>query len=146
MFLLPELNLKLRSRILALKPGTRVVSNTFTMGDWWADETATIGEPCSRWCTALLWIVPAAVEGAWRSSRGDLQLAQEYQLISGTMTANGSPLVITNGFLHGDQIRFTVGNARYRGRVVGEVIEGIVSVDGANENWKAERQSILHSW
>jgi tRNA G37 N-methylase Trm5 len=54
MFLLPDINLKLRPKILALKPGTRVVSNTFTMGEWEADETATIGDQCNgSWCTAL---------------------------------------------------------------------------------------------
>src|SRR5215475_10516087 len=63
MFLLPDINLKLRSKILDLKPGTRIVSNTFTMDDWKADETASITEGCTSWCTALLWIVPAKVEG-----------------------------------------------------------------------------------
>src|SRR5919106_1025306 len=59
MFLLPEINLKLRPKILELKPGTRIVSNTFTMAEWAADETATVTEDCTSWCTALLWIVPA---------------------------------------------------------------------------------------
>src|SRR5688572_29865097 len=68
MFLLPDINLKLRPKILNLKPGTRIVSNTFTMGDWKADETADLGAGgngnCNEsWCTALLWIVPAKVGG-----------------------------------------------------------------------------------
>src|ERR687892_516553 len=57
MFLLPSINLKLRPKILDLKPGTRVVSNSFTMEDWEADQTETISGDCSNWCTALLWIV-----------------------------------------------------------------------------------------
>src|SRR5688572_4601475 len=62
MFLLPDINLKLRPKILNLKPGTRIVSNTFTMGDWKADQTETVDNGCSSsWCTALLWIVPAKV-------------------------------------------------------------------------------------
>src|SRR3954468_17324613 len=59
MFLLPDINLKLRPKILDLKPGTRIVSNTFTMDDWSPDETSTVGGDCSAWCTALFWLVPA---------------------------------------------------------------------------------------
>ena len=106
MFLLPELNMRLRPRILALKPGTRIVSNTCTMGDWLADETITAGGGCSRWCTALLWIVPARVEGMWQSTAGELKLRQEYQLVAGTLTSGGSLAVITNGIL-----RAAIGSA-----------------------------------
>src|SRR5213592_3531626 len=69
MFLLPSINLQLRPKILAMKPGTRIVSNTFTMEEWEPDEKATI-EPCERWCTALFWLVPAKVEGSWRTAQG----------------------------------------------------------------------------
>ena len=69
MFLLPSINLKLRPKILDLKPGTRIVSNTFTMEDWEADETATVTDGCTSWCTALLWIVPAKVEAPGRCRR-----------------------------------------------------------------------------
>src|SRR5262244_659838 len=85
MFLLPDINLKLRPKILDLKPGTRIVSNTFTMDDWKADETASITEGCTSWCTALLWIVPAKVEGTWKLAQGELKLTQKYQDISGTL-------------------------------------------------------------
>jgi SAM-dependent methyltransferase len=74
MFLLPDLNIKLRPKILDLKPGTRIVSNSFTMGEWNADETATVSEDCSAYCTALLWIVPAKVEGTWQLPQGELAL------------------------------------------------------------------------
>jgi hypothetical protein len=65
LFLLPDINRRLRPKILDMKPGTRVVSNTFTMGDWEADETGTAAsdEGSSYYRTALLWIVPAKVEG-----------------------------------------------------------------------------------
>ena len=72
MFLLPDINIKLRPKILTLKPGTRIVSNSFTMGDWKADETAelTSAQGCNNsWCTALLWIVPGARSPARTSSR-----------------------------------------------------------------------------
>ena len=76
MFLLPQINLKLRPTILDLKPGTRVVSNTFTMDDWTPDETATITDDnCSSWCTALLWIVPAKADGTWRLGNGGIDAA-----------------------------------------------------------------------
>ena len=73
MFLLPDINLKLRPKILGLKPGTRIVSNSFTMGDWQADETAELSssQGCSNsWCTALLWIVPAKVAGTYAVPQG----------------------------------------------------------------------------
>src|SRR6187402_2813582 len=56
MFLLPSINLRLRPTILNMKPGTRIVSNSFTMDTWQADETATVGGDCTSWCTAYLWI------------------------------------------------------------------------------------------
>jgi len=62
MFLLSSINLKLRPKILDLKPGTRIVSNTFDMADWKPDENATL-PGCNSWCTAHLWIVPAKVDG-----------------------------------------------------------------------------------
>jgi hypothetical protein len=69
MFLLPRINMELRPRLLDLKPGTRIVSNTFTMEDWEADETAS-ADDCTSWCTALFWIVPAKVEGTWQTEQG----------------------------------------------------------------------------
>ena len=62
MFLLPDINLKLRPKLLDMKPGTRVVSNTFTMGEWEPDQTASVTEDCTSWCTALLWIIPAKAD------------------------------------------------------------------------------------
>ena len=68
MFLLPCMNMKLRPTILNMKPGTRIVSNSFTMEDWQSDETETVDKECTSWCTAYLWIVPAKVDGAWSSA------------------------------------------------------------------------------
>src|SRR5437762_11145595 len=80
MFLLPSINMKLRPKILDLKPGTRVVSNTFTMEDWEPDQTETVTDGCSSsWCTALFWVVPAKVAGTWKVGQGDLKLTQKFQ-------------------------------------------------------------------
>src|SRR5688572_1108646 len=72
MFLLQSINMRLRPTLLSLKPGTRIVSNTFDMEDWQPDETATVNEDCSGWCRALLWIVPAKVEGMWQTPQGSM--------------------------------------------------------------------------
>ncbi|MBI2090511.1 MAG: class I SAM-dependent methyltransferase [Deltaproteobacteria bacterium] len=139
MFLLPEINLKLRPTILDLKPGTRIVSNTFTMGEWTADETATVNENCGGYCTALLWIVPAKVEGTWRLPQGELALKQNFQMISGTLKSGSNTTAITNGRLSGDQISFSAGGARYTGRVSGNGIEGTVRSGGSDSKWNATR-------
>ena len=138
MFLLAELNLRLRPKILDLKPGTRIVSNTFTMDDWTADETVTVAD-CENWCTALFWIVPAKVEGTWRIAGGDLTLKQQFQMISGTLKSEVANGAITNGRLRGNQISFNVGAAQYTGRVNGNTIDGIVKSGKTQTNWKATR-------
>ena len=120
MFLLPQINLKLRPKILELKPGTRIVSNSFTMDDWEADETATITEDCTSWCTALLWIVPAKVEGTWTTPKGDLVLKQSFQMVTGTFA--GKP--IEDGRLRGDQLTFKAAGTEYTGQVTGTTIKG----------------------
>src|SRR5262245_41281204 len=91
MFLLPSINLKLRPQILKLRPGTRIVSNTFDMGEWTADETESLGSSgCnSSWCTALLWIVPANAGGTHKLAQGELVLKQEFQMLTGTFRVEG---------------------------------------------------------
>ena len=137
LFLLTDLNLRLRPTILTLKPGTRIVSNTFRMGEWEPDQTVELG--CDTYCTAYLWIVPARVEGKWRSGPGDLVLKQEFQKISGTVTNGNVSAPISRGSLRGDQITFTAGGAEYRGRVNGNAIEGTVKSGDKSSAWKANR-------
>ena len=139
MFLLPDINLRLRPQILDLKPGTRIVSNSFTMGEWAADETATINNGCTSWCTALLWIVPAKTEGTWRLAQGELRLTQSFQMISGTLNNGTNATAITDGKIDGDQISFSAGGAQYTGRVNGNTIEGTVKSRGSNAAWNAVR-------
>jgi precorrin-6B methylase 2 len=139
MFLLPAINLKLRPALLDLKPGTRIVSNTFTMEEWAPDETATVSDGCSSWCTALFWIVPAKVEGTWRLPEGELTLKQDFQMVSGTLTSGNGALAITSGRLRGDLITFSAGGAVYTGHVSGDSVAGTVTSDGTSGNWSATR-------
>ena len=139
MFLLPEINLKLRPKILDLKPGTRIVSNSFTMEDWEADETATVNEDCTSWCTALFWIVPAKVEGTWRMPQGEIAFMQTFQMLSGTLTTSAGGRPFTGGRLRGAQISFTVNGAQYTGRVNSNTMAGTVTSGGKTSNWTATR-------
>jgi hypothetical protein len=131
MFLLPDINLRLRPKILNLKPGTRIVSNSFDMGEWKADETVNAGEGCTNWCTAYLWIVPAKVEGTWKLPQGELKLKQTFQMVSGTLKNGGNTAQISNGKLNGDQISFTAGGTQYTGHVNGNAMD-ISSKSGSN--------------
>ena len=134
-FLLPSMNLRLRPTFLAMKPGTRIVANTFAIADWQPDESVAI-EPCERWCTALLWIVPAHVGGTWRTPKGDLTLVQKFQMVSGTLGREP----IENGRLRGEAISFTVSNATYKGRVEGNRMRVTATVDGQVTEWTAVAQ------
>jgi SAM-dependent methyltransferase len=127
LFLLPSINVRLRPKILDLKPGTRIVSNTFDMGDWTPDQTIDAGGDCSSWCRAHLWYVPGKVGGKWKLPDGELVLEQKYQMFTGTLA--GKP--IAQGKMNGAQITFSVGDKQYTGRVDGETIEG--------DGWRATR-------
>jgi len=139
MFLLPDINLRLRPKILDLKPGTRIVSNTFTMEAWVADETATVGNDCATWCTALLWIVPAKADGVWTLPDGELALTQTFQMVSGTIRLGSDSTPITDGRLRGEEISFTAGNTKYIGRVNGTTIEGTATTGATSAKWRASR-------
>jgi len=133
MYLLPQLNVKLRPKILDLKPGTRIVSHAFTMEEWTADQTDSF-----EGRTAYLWIVPAKVEGAWQLAQGELTLKQLFQMVAGTLKTGGNTLTIANGRLRGDQISFSAGNAEYTGRVNGNAIQGTVK-GSSSGSWNATR-------
>ena len=122
MFLLPDINLKLRPKILALKPGTRVVSNTFTMGDWKPDQTGSPDNCDSSWCTALLWIVPAHVGGTYKTPQGELALRQHFQMLSGTLRAEGKTVPL-EGKVTGTEIAFKAGGKEYHGHMKGKTLE-----------------------
>jgi hypothetical protein len=134
LFLLPDLNVKLRPTILNMKPGTRVVSNTFTMGDWTADQTIDAGGDCTSYCKAYKWIVPAKVGGAWRLPNGELKLTQRYQTVTGTLTIDGKETPISEGRLNGAEISFVAGDVRFSGTVNGTRIEAKAQ-DGSRQTW-----------
>lgn len=137
MFLLTDINIKLRPQILNLKPGTRIVSNTFRMGEWEPDVTESVeaGRDCYNYCTAHLWIVPAKVEGTWKLSQGQLVLKQTFQMVSGTLNS-GTP---AEGKLRGEEISFTAGGAQYVGRVSGNTMQGTFTSGGTTGTWTATR-------
>lgn len=139
MFLLPEINMKLRPRILELKPGTRIVSNTFTMQDWEPDLEVTTEENWNSWNTALMWYVPAKVEGTWKLGLGELSLTQQFQMVYGKYTINGKQVTITDGRLKGDEITFRAGDALYFGKVEGKRMTGTFTEKSTKSDWTATR-------
>ena len=140
MFLLPDINLKLRPRLLDLKPGTRIVSNTFTMGNWEPDYEATTEGNWDSWYTALLWIIPAKIEGVWNLGPGVLNIYQEFQMIYGTLKTEDKTSIITEGRLNGDKITFSVDGAKYSGRVTGKsTMAGTADSGSGKREWIATR-------
>jgi SAM-dependent methyltransferase len=124
LFLLPANLEKLKAKFLDLKPGSRIVANTFWVPDWEADETHTLTENCESWCTALLFIIPAKVEGRWQVGKDELTLIQKYQMVEGTLTSPDGTKMPVKGRLRGDQFTVTAGTREYEGRVSGDRIEG----------------------
>ncbi|MCX8004186.1 MAG: class I SAM-dependent methyltransferase [Burkholderiaceae bacterium] len=138
MYLLPELNLCVRHRILAMKPGTRVTSHQFTMGDWAPDETAE-----ADYRSAYLWIVPARVGGTWtfREAGGQpfsVTLTQTFQKISGEVVQGGSRQPLVGATLSGDRISFAFNDGRgvtrtFNGTVRGNEMTGTLRTAGGSE-------------
>jgi hypothetical protein len=126
MFLLSSINLRLRPDLLDLEPGTRIVSNTFRMADWEPDQESRVDGDCASWCEALLWIVPAKVDGAWQLGNETLTVKQTFQRFEGTLGARP----VETGRLNGREITFTVGTTRYTGQVEGNTITGTLSTGG----------------
>lgn len=151
MFLLPDINTRLRPTLLGLAPGTRIVSNTWDMGGsgidpdapgWLPDETIVLN-PCPSFCTALFWIVPATVDGTWQldGQEGpvELRLEQQFQMASGQLRSNGRTQDVEEGRLRGRAISFRVGDARYQGEVNATEMNGTVRRDGSTTAWRARR-------
>jgi SAM-dependent methyltransferase len=139
LFLLTDLNIKLRPTILKMKPGTRVVSNTFGMGDWEADQTAQAPAGCSSFCRAHLWIVPANVEGTWQLGESRLALEQKYQKFTGKLTTGNVVAPIRDGRLDGETITFAAGDTTYVGRVRGNGMGGTAKTSNSEAAWQATR-------
>jgi hypothetical protein len=137
MYLLPELNLCVRHRLLAMRPGTRVTAHQFDMRDWLPDETAEVENR-----TARLWIVPARVAGSWLL-RGDdrpdarITLVQSFQNIGGEFRQGEARSPLMGATLRGEDIRFTFADRKgmthtFKGRVSDKQLSGyLLSADGA---------------
>ena len=138
LFLLPTLNLKLRPVLLDMPAGTRVVANSFDMGDWEPDETAEVTDDCLAHCTALKWTVPAEVEGNWQMDGKTLELTQTFQVLDGALSDGSTMQPIVDARLDGARIRFTIGQDRYTGEVDGEGMKGLVN---GSRRWSATRTS-----
>ena len=136
LFLLPDNLTKLRDKFAALKPGTRIVANTFGIEGWTPEESLTIEGDCTSWCTVLLYYVPAKVEGTWKTAQGPLVLKQDFQTVSGTLGA----AAVESSKLRGDEISFVAGGTEYRGRVNGSTISGTAKSTGGETAWTATRQ------
>jgi SAM-dependent methyltransferase len=164
LYLLPDVNLALRPKILAeLKPGSRVVSHDYGMGDWRPDSEETIAAPdkkvgARKESQVFLWTVPANVDGEWsfelssgvKSRRTRLALKQKYQMVSGTVELTGQGDVrLSGGRLRGDELRLTLpagavdrGPVEMVGRVNGGKIVGTLRKAGRDlAKWSAQRRS-----
>lgn len=135
MFLLPSLNMRLRPILLDMKPGTRIVSNSFDLGDWQADETVDAGAACEHYCRAYKWTVPAKVAGTWRLGGGELVLRQTFQMLEGKL----GDVALTDARMVGTTIRFTAGENRYEGRVEGDRIAGTRRSPQGEAPWSAAK-------
>lgn len=147
MFLLPDINYRLRPALFDLRPGTRIVSNTWDLRGsetdpdapgWTADATVVL-DPCPTWCTSLLWIVPAKVDGAWRMSGGELVLEQRFQELSGELRTADGTVSISGGRLRGEEIGFEAGGVSYTGHVGGATMSGTARTPAGVTEWRAVR-------
>ncbi|MCC6532746.1 MAG: methyltransferase domain-containing protein [Burkholderiales bacterium] len=136
LFLLPENLDRLVPKFLDLKPGSRIVLNTFGIRGWDPDQVARAEDPCGAWCDALLYIVPAKVAGRWRLNDGEIAFEQTYQLLSGSYVSAGASTPIANAWLNGERIGFTLDGVEYSGVVNGDTIQGSV---GGTASWQATR-------
>jgi SAM-dependent methyltransferase len=135
LFLIPVNLQKLTPNFLKMKPGSRIVINTYTIPEWEPDETVKETAGCMLWCQLYLYIVPARAEGTWKLSgsvQGELRLEQRFQMLKGTLTTAQGSAPLADGRLRGDHIRFSAGAVEYEGQVNGNSMKG--------PGWTAVRQ------
>jgi len=166
MYLLPRVNLELRPKLLELKPGTRIVSHDFSMGDWKPEHHEEVDAPGKYGGTGgrsdiYLWIVPAQVAGTWQSElslRGkplnyEIALEQQFQTVTGTVKVSGRTVPLQNAKLMGEKLSFEftadVGGGPvkhvFSGTVTGALLSGTADLNGARvqarQDWSAKRSS-----
>ena len=146
-YLLPEMNLRLRPKILALKPGTRIIAHDYHMGAWYPDDQRDIPVPEKVVGTPgvsyiYLWVVPAKVAGKWQVSVAgydkpyEIDFSQLFQILDGTSRAGAESATLSGRVTNGDQIRFTTqpkgspGSQRHEftGRIAGDTLSGTVRI------------------
>ena len=145
MYLLPGLNLKLRPKLLDMKPGTRIVSHQFNMDEWQPDEISNIDGR-----RAYFWLIPAKVAGTWRFQSGsdglDVTLEQKYQMLEGTVKLGTVNAGLRDAKLAGDKISFGFvdqGGVRrdFTGKVSGNTMEGTMKLEtGPESRWTATKR------
>jgi SAM-dependent methyltransferase len=142
LFLLPSNLEKLKVKILALKPGTRVVLNTYTLPGWDPDERDRLEGECGSWCDVLLHYIPAKVEGTWRGTSVELTLSQAFQKVGGTLQVGGVASTIQDGLLRADRLTFSAGGTSFTGRVQGDRITGTATTTGpaTKRDWTLTRE------
>jgi hypothetical protein len=158
-YLLPEMNEKLRPKILALKPGTRLVAHDYDMGEWQPDEQKTlnvpektVGDPGKSYL--FFWVVPAAIAGEWESliytgGRGviyEFDFDQSFQVVSGDARVDGKDVRLPIFNMRGDRVSFELDaplgprlvKQRFQGQVKQDMIEGTVTIAGQKPlKWSA---------
>jgi Methyltransferase domain len=154
LYLLPSLNQRLRPKLFKeLRPGTRVVSNAFDMGDWKADRTLDVKGFSGSQSYAYLWIIPADVSGEWRlQSRGGsgkeytLDLKQKFQQVSGSAASGGQTIPLVNLSVKGDRLSFVLGDGtgggqriEFKGHVNGDKASGTAKGKDGSWSWSAVR-------
>lgn len=133
LYLLPELNLRLRPTLLKMKPGTRVVSHSFLMDDWQPDESSVSSDG-----SAYLWIVPADAAGKWtfKQQQGrdsfEVSLVQTFQKLSGTVGSSGEQ--ISNGEVRGTHIEMVFSGAEGHTRLEGELQDNRIEAQVARND------------
>jgi hypothetical protein len=144
MYLLTSVNQKLRPRLLdELRPGTRLVSHAFDMGDWEADIYETVDGR-----SVYMWVVPAKVDGEWTVKDGaqtfNLKLNQRFQMLTGNASIAGKDVPVKGGRLNGTQITFSVDTngkpVTYYGKVDGNRIEAVAGPRGDKRDWSAAKK------
>jgi hypothetical protein len=166
MYLLPQVNIELRPKLLELRPGTRLVSHDFDMGDWKPETYVTMDAQdkyggAGGFSEIYFWIVPAPVAGVWRWELPvsgtplayELTLEQKYQVITGSASVGGRAVRLQDARLRGDEIHFAFTaevngspvKHEFTGKVAGEAVTGSARLSGARlqgqHEWNARRMT-----
>jgi SAM-dependent methyltransferase len=140
LFLLPENLRKLSPTFLALRPGTRIVANTFAIPGWVPEKTVERQDDCTSWCTVMLYLVPAQVDGVWEGQDHSVRFVQQAQDVGGELVDADGPRPLSDVRLSGAELSFSVGDVRYTGTVDGDTITGTrQDSSGATAPWQVRR-------